>query len=688
MQYLYIFVLYRQHMKKGILLIATIMIAFVACKKDTEQTQTPVNNPTVNPKSMFELNVPKGFTFQNNVDLDLNFTVHNAQDKPGKNILFTLHTDLPENGGVLIFKGKLTAQGNIQIRIQVPAYVKELVFNSNMLGIPENILVPVRSGSQSLIIGGSNPRLLKTKEATPLVQTLMLFKNTAKFSNKILPLGWNSNGVPFNQVLPRDVVSNDLINDIWATLPSRVSVAINRPQLLDDNIAKRTITLTQAADVWVTFLTEGAGYRNTLFYYKYPKNNPPATAAAIDSLYIVYPNASLNNSGGGLITGDKVFLGRIGADTTIAFGIAANGFNISNATLGAGFGLLYAHKNFNPEPDPSLKQHMVLLRDVATNKYIFGFEDILRTSAGCDHDFNDVLFYTTANPANAIAPDSIVTIAPALDADGDGVNDVDDAYPNDAARAFNNYYPGLNQYATVAFEDLWPYYGDYDLNDVVMNINYQLVSNAQNQVKDVNGTFVLRASGGQIEHAFAVEFPVNASNVSNLSGASLESGHTLAVAKIFENIRSVQARWNTIPTEPYADTVFRQMRFSLNTPIAINTFGLNAYNPFIWGTSNGNNRGMEIHLPGKLPTALANPAYFGTGDDRTNGGLNQYYVSKDNLPWAILTPQSFDYPIEKADIVTAHLKFAQWAQSGGSLFSDWHQNNPGYRNNANIYLKP
>jgi len=686
--FLYIFVLYLGTMKNVFIILAFIVAAQTACKKDTEQIKTLPGNVVENPKSVFEMNVPKGFAFQNQILVDLQFSILNVQDKPGKNVSLTIHTDLPEKGGSLLFKGKVDAQGKLQVKMQVPAFVKELVCNTSLLGTPENFLVPVQSASQTLHIGGSNPTFIKTKQVDSYTGYGLMFKSAAKFSSKSLPLGWNSAGVPNNLVSPRDVVSNDLINDIWATLPSRVSVAINKPALLDDNIAKRTITLTQAADVWVTFLTEGAGYRNTLFYYKYPKNNPPASAAAIDSLYIVYPNASLNNSGGGLLTGDKVFLGRFGADTVIAFGIAANGFNNTNATLGVGFGLLYAHKNFNPEADPNLRQHMVLLRDAASNKYIFGFEDILRNSSGCDHDFNDVLFYTTANPASAISTDSIVTLPPASDSDGDGVNDIDDEYPNDAARAFNSYYPGLNQYATAAFEDLWPYYGDYDLNDVVMDFNYQLVSNAQNQVKDVAATYVLRASGGQIEHAFAVEFPANASNINSLTGASLENGHTNAVVKIFDNIRSVQARWNTIPSEPYADTVVKQMRFTLTTPIAISTFGLDAYNPFIWGTSVGNNRGMEIHLPGKLPTALANPAYFGTGDDRTNVGQNQYYVSKDNLPWAILTPQTFNYPIEKADIVTAHLKFGQWAQSGGSLFSDWHQNKPGYRNNANIYVKP
>lgn len=675
-------------MNNKIYFICLIFLSFLACKKDTNQPEIPVNTPVENPTSMFKMRVPSGFNFQNNVPISLQLTALNAQDKPGKNVFITLHSASLDQGGILLFTGKLDVNGKIAINIEVPGHLKELVLNTSLLGIPEDILIPMKAGVTNVTLGGSNPQWVKTLDDFNFESGTFLQKSVSKYSQKALPLGWNSNGVPNNLVSPRDIVSNDLINNIWAALPSRVSVAINRPELLNDNVSKRTITLTQAADVWITFLTEGAGYRNTLFYYKYPTNNPPSSAAAIDSLYLVFPNASLNNSGGGLLTGDKVFLGRIGPDTTIAFGIAANGFNISNATLGAGFGFLYANKDFNPEPDPSLKQHMVLLRDAASNRFIFGFEDILRTSSGCDHDFNDVLFYTTTAPATAVKTDSIALLTPATDADGDGVNDVDDAYPNDAARAFNNYYPGLNQYATVAFEDLWPFYGDYDLNDVVMNINYQLVSNAQNQVKDVIGSYVLRASGGQIEHAFAVEFPANASNINNLSGGALENGHTLAVVKVFENIRSVQARWNTIPTEPYADTVFKQIRFSLTTPIAISTFGLEAYNPFIWGTSLGNNRGMEIHLPGKKPTALANPNYFGSGDDRTNIGLNQYYLSKDNLPWAILTPQSFDYPIEKADIVTAHLKFAAWAQSGGALFSDWHQNKSGYRNAANIYVKP
>jgi len=54
----------------------------------------------------------------------------------------------------------------------------------------------------------------------------------------------------------------------------------------------------------------------------------------------------------------------------------------------------------------------------------------------------------------------------------------------------------------------------------------------------------------------------------------------------------------------------------------------------------------------------------------------------------ITSTVNFNYPIETADILTAHLKFAAWAQSGGVDFEDWYMDEPGYRNEANIYVIP
>ena len=52
----------------------------------------------------------------------------------------------------------------------------------------------------------------------------------------------------------------------------------------------------------------------------------------------------------------------------------------------------------NPEVDPNLKKHAVLINYAAENKVLIGFENTNRTNSKCDHDFNDIVIYTTVTP--------------------------------------------------------------------------------------------------------------------------------------------------------------------------------------------------------------------------------------------------------------------------------------------------
>ena len=66
------------------------------------------------------------------------------------------------------------------------------------------------------------------------------------------------------------------------------------------------------------------------------------------------------------------------------------------------------------------------------------------------------------------------------DSDGDGIVDRDDSYPDEADKAFEMFTPSKYGWGTVAFEDLWPSNGDYDLNDLAVNYRVIAVLNAQN----------------------------------------------------------------------------------------------------------------------------------------------------------------------------------------------------------------
>jgi LruC domain-containing protein len=96
-------------------------------------------------------------------------------------------------------------------------------------------------------------------------------------------------------------------------------------------------------------------------------------------------------------------------------------------------------------------------------------------------------------------------------------------------------------------------------------------------------------------------------------------------------------------------------------------------------------RGHEVHLPNYVPTDLVDPTLFGLDDDVSDPTGGVYYKTANNLPWAINIYEQFDYPVEKQDIINVHLKFADWATSGGSAFSDWYKDEPGYRNESLIY---
>jgi len=92
-----------------------------------------------------------------------------------------------------------------------------------------------------------------------------------------------------------------------------------------------------------------------------------------------------------------------------------------------------------------------------------------------------------------------------------------------------------------------------------------------------------------------------------------------------------------------------------------------------------------VHLPDKAPTALADLSLIGTGHDDSDAATGRYYKTPENLPWAINIVERFAYPVEKAEVLQAHLKFADWAESSGELFPDWYKALSGYRNNSLIY---
>ncbi|MCF7912151.1 MAG: LruC domain-containing protein [Candidatus Cloacimonetes bacterium] len=286
------------------------------------------------------------------------------------------------------------------------------------------------------------------------------------------------------------------------------------------------------------------------------------------------------------------------------------------------------------------------------------------------------------------------------DSDEDGVEDQYDEYPDDMHRAYNNWYPSAeeDEWGTLAYEDYWPFQGDYDFNDLVIDYRFNLVTNGSNLVIDVNGYFKLRAIGASYSNGFGIEFPFHADSVevAEILPASmnsvLESSNTNLVILFFDSSKDYMSPAgedffvNTDPEESWVNTFEFSLAMTLYPTQNINNLvWLAPFNPFIFIQGE---RGKEVHLAGYPPTVSADRSYFGIGDDDSNLSQERYYKTAGNLPWGLNLPATWAYPTERTSITEAYLYLADWAQSNGEQHTDWYENAGGNTDESKLYIEP
>ena len=689
------------------LILAVLIFLLHACLKDefediisNEDEQLQVNYTD------FEFNTV------NEYDIELRFL--NNQNQPIDGVFVELYTINPLNDiGVLTdnkkkqraFAGNSNPNGILQCRINPASYTDSLYILTYYIGLPTLTSVKLLNEKIKLDIGGQFPSN-NTKSASNLKTGTI---PTPTQVNGYYVLGsWNRYGVPDYLESQNDVISTELLDDINASLPEGKQLPNSHPQYLA-NSNDASLSLLANCNVWVTFVHEGAGWHNTLGYYTYPTNNPPTSLSEINDLTIIFPDVSAYYSG--LVAGNKVQLFYLNTETneysasfpagvSVGWFLIAQGWSSGSQTVTNGVYKHYSTVSLNVESDADLKKHNVLLYDNARELLLLGFEDIRRDNSGCDQDFNDAVFYTTVNPITAVDNSIYQPIDNPIDTDNDGTTDVFDEFPNDPDKAFNNHYPSEGETGTLVFEDLWPYKGDYDFNDLVVDYNFNQITNSQNEVTGIYSKIIVRAIGASYHNAFGISFNTTPGNILSVSGQrnskgylniasnGTENGQSKAVIIFFDDAYNALTYpgtglcVNTYSENTYVtpDTLLINIEFV--NPVAFNNIGTPPYNPFIIVDRN---RDVEVHLPNLEPTDLANLDLLGTGDDNSDDNISKYYVSDAYLPWAINLPTSFDYPAEKQNITQTHLEFNNWATSLGYTYMDWYTDKAGYRNSSKIY---
>ena len=666
-------------------LIAGVAITVTSCMKtpgDIPVDETSIENMAISPNFKF-------ITTQN---VDVTISTLDNSGAPVKNILVNVYSDLPEKGGSLILSGATDDNGVFAVAYKIPAWVDSLAVGTDAIGFANMQKVKVTAGSLNVVLGGKKQAIGKKRSVEAFFSTT---------NSSFAGLGtYDSQGVPNYLSSPDDKADADLLNDLNATLPEGTDESVKHPEYLNSS-NEDNLLIEEASDVYVSFISEGSKTKNTLAFYKYTAGKAPKIPTDIDTLFIIFPNTSFTGSGGGLTSGSRVKIGTFPPKTIIGWALIKDGFN--GTTITNGQGIFYSDKELNSESTTNLKKHTVLFNDVARSKFLLSIEDDDRTPGkGSDHDFNDVVFHVTANPVSSVNPANIIVPSyTAADADKDGVSDNFDAYPSDPAKAFNNYYPARGTVGTLSFEDQWPYKGDYDLNDMVIDYNFNQITNAANQVVRIIASITVKAIGASYHNGFGIQLPIAPGLIASVTGTDVrkpvvtknpngtEAGQSKATIIFFDDAfnelpypggKAIGV--NTTIGELYVQPKTIEITINLTSPVTLAAIGTPPYNPFIFIDQT---RGREVHLIDNLPTDLADKSLLGSAQDNSIPSSGKYYVTLPGQPYAIDIAGPFDHPVEKVMVTKAHLKFFNWGQSGGTQFYDWFKPLTGYRNNTNIY---
>jgi hypothetical protein len=177
------------------------------------------------------------------------------------------------------------------------------------------------------------------------------------------------------------------LNFVAANLPEGQNNSAN-PNLLSVDPAK--LTLATSVDLQAYFVSEGAGYANTLGF------NTTGVGTTTGNPQIIFPNVTSqedfspnpNNSYGArtpsspLLPGDFVNLGTYAAGTSLDFFLIANGANWAD-------GSTPVYNSGSAAANPDGFEHVKAFTTSVNSPYLFlAFEDLPN---GGDQDYNDVV---------------------------------------------------------------------------------------------------------------------------------------------------------------------------------------------------------------------------------------------------------------------------------------------------------
>ncbi len=657
------------------LLIVTSIAFFTGC----DNINSSNNDDEKQSVNIEDIEIQDDFNFSTIATTEVLLTVLNIEDNPVENVHFFICEDEIAAQNPLennITHGFTNENGVFNTFINLPTYYNSLT----IVGYMNTITIDIgENNTVEFLFGGSD----ETRGSETITNPRAGF-----FS---YPYPYKNTGVPFNKY--NTAVAPSFLQKLSEVFQEAQPLETRYPHLFED-LAEPNLVIEQECDISLVFVSERADYRNCLGYFEFPSDNKPQSVEEIADHNIMFANCSMNHSGGKMKTGYTLDLGTFYPGNTLGFFLVANGW----VSSGGGYvsenkPIYYSINSLNPETANDKKQHQVLVHDLGEDVFALAFEDINRES-GSDHDFNDLVCYLIVNPSSAVGgnvPNFDGPASPDPDRDNDGVLNEFDDYPDDPERAFNNFYPGENEKATLAYEDQWPSKGDFDFNDIVIDYNFLNIHDPDNKLMEIHASFTLKAIGAKYHNGFSFEVPFGMTLVDtakiNADYVSIDGNIVTVFDDAFHLIQPTQNFVNTINAESPISPVDISFWLKLDTHYEyVAGDYLPPYNPFITANIGLNDVTYEIHLCDYPPTIRADETVFGTMDDDSDLSTGRTYRTATNLPWAVHLSSEWKYPSENSVITNAYHYFDEWAGSGGVEHPDWYLYNDDNVNDDYLYL--
>lgn len=151
---------------------------------------------------------------------------------------------------------------------------------------------------------------------------------------------------------------------------------------------QKNIVLTKETEVYLTFISQGAGIQNSFGWYSYNRLTIPKNSKDFQ-WHILFPNVSSN----ALKAGDRLKLQdqKFEKGTVIGFFLIVSGWQ--NGAID--YTQLAHFTDFLLNKD-QLQQHILFEEKICGDR-VLTFEDLPLNRLDCDHDFNDIVFTVSDN---------------------------------------------------------------------------------------------------------------------------------------------------------------------------------------------------------------------------------------------------------------------------------------------------